>query len=135
MSSSLTPQQLTRRQGLADAASLGIERARVLLYACLPDDDKARAAMRDMETHASARDWDIAMRFYDRIATPRMDGRGRWPLVQWHIVGGKAQGIIVPTPETIGDLRERERFRVWLDGYGAWFQVLPTPEGGGHARS
>lgn len=104
-----------RRRALADAASGSIQRAHVVLYACLPEGDTDKI-LTELRAYAAARDWIVADELIDRTSvTEPTDGRPKWPRLKELIETGRAQGIVTPMRRMCG-LRETDQagLDTWL---------------------
>lgn len=119
-----------RRRCLADAAAgVGIQRAQVVLYACLPSGgpDKVLAEMRG---YADARDWVVAAELIDQVPIGEpTDGRPQWATLKGLIESQHAQGIVTPTRRMCG-LRDPEQIRLntWLAVNHAFIASVWTAE-------
>lgn len=117
-----TQADLSRRRRLADAAAgSGIQRARVVLYACLPQ-GQPDVVLAELRAYAEARDWVVVRELVDRssIGEP-VEGRPMWPTLAALIESGQAQGIVTPMRRMCG-LREPEQTRLdtWLATHQAF---------------
>ncbi|MEU2877202.1 hypothetical protein [Streptomyces sp. NPDC007070] len=105
----------TRRRNIAAAAVGGIQRARVVLYACLPAQDRHRA-FSHLWTYASARDWLVVAEHVDEAGTSApVEARPGWQQIARLIEDGEAQGIVTPGRSAWGvGEPERTRLDTWL---------------------
>lgn len=116
-----TPAQRTRRRNIASAASGGIQRASVVLYACVPAGNPERV-LADLRTYAAARDWTVAGEHVDHVSiTEPTDQRPGWAQLTALIESGQAQGIVTPMRRMCG-LREPEQTALdtWLATHHAF---------------
>lgn len=116
-----TQADLARRRNLAYAASGSIQRASVLLYACLPSGDTDQV-LTQLRTYATARDWHVAAELVDRasISQPPTE-RPQWTTLKQLIESGQAQGIVTPARRMCG-LRDPEQTQLdtWLATHNAF---------------
>lgn len=111
----------TRRRNLASAASGGIQRVRVVLYACQQTGDMDKL-FTDLRTYAAARDWIVADELVDRVSVDEPpESRPEWAKLAQLIEGGQAHGIVTPMRRMCG-LREPEQIRLdtWLATHHAF---------------
>lgn len=111
----------TRRRNLASAASGGIQRARVVLYACQPTGDTDKI-LTDLRTYAAARDWIVVGELVDRVSVSEPpDSRPEWAKLARLIEDGQAHGIITPMRRMCGPHEpEQTRLDTWLATHHAF---------------
>ncbi|MEU3899721.1 hypothetical protein [Streptomyces sp. NPDC045251] len=123
-----TPAQRARRRNIAGAASGGIQRVSVVLYACVPTGDPDRV-LADLRAYANARDWTVVGEHIDRGSISEPTGqRPEWARLTALIEAGQAQGIVTPMRRMCG-LREPEQTALdtWLAAHHAFVvNVWPT---------
>lgn len=123
-----TPAQQTRRRALVTAASGGVQRVSVVLYACAPA-EAAEQVLTDLRRYAGARDWTLAGEFVDHVrGSEPITQRPGWTELATLIESGKAQGIVTPMRH-MWELRDAEKVRLdtWLAAHRAFVVDVGHP--------